>query len=248
MSQYGNMDLGFPGMVTDGTAVEVDTRLAVEEIAFGAPVFVAKGLDDLGYAVSPAAADAVARIVDVTPTIGTAASGTVTLSIGAKTFTATTTSGSTVATVIDSLVAAVNADATAGFTAVDGTTKLTLTAAVAGVNTTTIAVTPGTSGFTFVVAQTTAGSAAIVAYELFGVARATQKELGKYSVTDAVNVLRSGPILVLVGKAVQSGTLAYWDATNKYWTDSASGTTASSWKFRSTTTAAGIASLEAKIN
>lgn len=82
---------------------------------------------------------------------------------------------------------------------------------------------------------------------LQGVAVHTHKEYagsGLYAQGDVVGVLNQGAIQVLVGAAVQATERAYWDSTNKVWTNVSSGNVATPYRFRTSAASGAIADLD----
>lgn len=234
MAAYGNMDRAVAGL-TQGVNVFTHSRIAAETIKYGCAVFAEKGSEELVHSTKKTAANAVARVVSVTPSVTTAAVGTTGVSIRGAAVTVATTAESTGATVIAALVTAVNAAST-GFTASNGTTKLVLTSDAPGSDSTEIAFIAG-GGFTGVVADTTVGSEDVPETVLLGVARYLDKGddsgvVGGYAATDTVPVVRNGLVFVPISGSVQANTTAYWDNTNKVFTAD-SGDLATGYTFRS---------------
>lgn len=183
----------------------------------GFPVFAVKGEDVKAYATKPEAVEHVKRVVEVTPALksgetGAAGSKTVTVTIGAKTFSATTTSAETIASIIDDLVAAINNASTGSesFVAVDGTTKITLTAKDYGSSYNAIAITAGSTDDNVEfdestgVKQTAAGVDAKEGGYFLGIAQRVITH-DEYPAGTPVSVVASGMVWVVVGGDVKSG-------------------------------------------
>lgn len=79
--------------------------------------------------------------------------------------------------------------------------------------------------------------------ELLGVAGRTQKDPGKYSVGDSVNIIRSGKVWVPVAGAVAAQAKAYLTPAG-VWTDEVGTNLATNYIFREGTAGAGLALLE----
>lgn len=194
-------------------------------------VFGRAGEEGTGYTANASAADAVARVVEITPTIAAAAAGgKVSVTIGDKTFEATSTAAtSTVATIIDDLVSAIN-NATTGsplFGATDGTTKLTLTAKTAGAAANAVSITAASTDTGVVVASPTTnktdGADAVTAGFFKGIAIRNAFSAVKHEGNE-VAVCRKGKIWVQVSGSVSVGETAYFTAAGVISSSSTNGT------------------------
>lgn len=227
MTAYGNMDRGFAGM-PQGLEKDVFSRLAAAQVEFGAPVFLQEGNDDSAFpfiadqALITYDADFVASNSIAATVNGVAITPVVYATSHAATFAA-------VVAAIDGLtdVSVVSSDSTARTILVETTGVTTVATSV---------VTLGTSQ-----AGVTVGFA--TSRELGGVAQSTQKTPAYYAQYDAINIMREGTILVAVPVAVDSQQLAYLTSAG-VWTNVSSGNVATNYKFRSSTSGAGLADLE----
>lgn len=224
-NQFGR-SIAAPGLIVPNQPSVIDSGVMQEDknVEGGFPLFGKFGSGAGCWLEKSTAADAVARVVAVTPTIGTAASGTVTLKKnGVSVATATTTSESTVATLVAALAASFSST---GYVAANGTTKLNVTASTAGntSNDDVFTVDAGTSGFTFAVADTTAGSDAVAGGYFKGIAQRTTCMDGFVAGED-VNVVRKGQIWVTVSGEVLDGKPAYL-GSDYAWTADSEGTLA----------------------
>ena len=194
-------------------------------------VFGRQGEEGTGYTANASAANAVARVVELTPTIAAAAAGgKVSVTIGDKTFEATSTAAtSTVATIIDDLVSAIN-NATTGsplFGATDGTTKLTLTAKTAGAAANAVSITAASTDTGVVVASPTTnktdGADAVTAGFFKGIAIRNAFSAVKHEGNE-VAICRKGKIWVQVSGSVSVGETAYFTAAGVISSSSTNGT------------------------
>lgn len=216
----------------------------------GFAVFGRTGEEGTGFTANAAAAVAVARVVEITPAIASAAAGgKVKVTIGEKTFEATSTaSTSTVASIIDDLVSAINNDSTGSdlFEATDGTTKLTLTAKTAGAAANAVSITATSTDTGVSVASPTEnatdGADAITAGFFKGIA--IRNAMGTVKHTgDAVAICRKGKIWVPVSGSVAVGATAYVTASGVI-SSSSSDATAFGKFVTNSTTANGLAVVE----
>jgi hypothetical protein len=232
MPAYGKLDRGFAGLLIngedyiDGTVVVGDTA----GIAFGAPVFVANGIDDTGF---NAKADSLSFVLSAAFVTGNTIAGTVNGSSYSVAF--TTDDATTFAALVTALNALTNTLASGNF----ATRTITITNKAASASATGT-VTGGSSQATVTVTT----SASVL---LLGVAVHTHREyigqaLSEYQ--SVVNVLRSGKVQVAVNAAVHSGDAAYWDATNGYWTNVSGGNLATPYRFRTSAASGGLADLD----
>lgn len=213
-------------------------------------VFGRQGEEGTGYTANASAADAVARVVEITPTIASAAAGgKVSVTIGDKTFEATSTDAtSTVASIIDDLVSAINNASTGSplFGATDGTTKLTLTAKTAGAAANAVSITAASTDTGVVVASPTTnatnGADAVTAGFFKGIAIRNAFSAVRHD-GEEVAVARKGKIWVQVSGSVAVGETAYFTAAGVISSSSSDGTAFG--KFVTNSTAAnGIAVVE----
>jgi len=213
VNQYGK-SIGSPGLVQRNEPSSIASKSLKNAIDAngGFLCFGRYGEDDKAYTVNDGAAAAEARTVDITPTEVTAAIGSVVLyKGGVSVSTAATTAGSTVATLLDDLVANY---ADPLYTAADGATKMTLTAVIEGTdaNDDEFTVNAGTSGFTFAVAVTNAGvdfnpGSVFIGIATLNTTRSTTQE------DDMVGVMSKGTIMVQVSEDVLSEKPVYYDAS-----------------------------------
>lgn len=177
----------------------------------GFPVYARKGLDKKCYKTYVSPVQAVATVFVLTPTLGTAAAGTIKVKRNnVEVASVTTTSSSTVKDVCDAITLAMASDAL--YSVSDNDVKITCTAKTAGANRNadvwTIDV--GESGFTFaaVTAPSTLGVDAVVGSVLLGfVKRESCKDTFKAG--DIVNVVMKGGIQLKAGEAIDSFSSLY---------------------------------------
>lgn len=243
-NEFGR-DIAVPGLVIPNqpyqniTGVMADSSTKVGGFA----VYGVKGDDRKIYATKPSSVNGVARVLEVTPVLGTAAAGTVKVKKnGTVVASATTTSESTVAAVIDALVASWNEDL---YTPTDGTTKLTVTAKAqtADRNVDVFEMEYSADvGFSGAIAQTTAGVTAKEAGYFIGV---VQYEVTKDAFPQGTlaNVIIDGQVMVQVASDVQSGAGAYVDGNGDW---AASGTSISGAKYLTSAKNGGFAVLQIK--
>jgi hypothetical protein len=232
MPAYGKLDRGFPGLLIngedfiDGTVVVADTA----GIAFGAPVFVAKGVDDQGF---NAKADSLSFVLSAAFVTSNTIAGTVNGTAYSVAF--ATDDATTFANLVVALNLLPNTVAAGNF----ATRTITITNKAASASASGT-VTGGASQATVTVTT----SAAVL---LLGVCVHSHREYAGQALAEyqsVVNVLRIGKLQVLVGAAVFSGDAAYWDATNSVWTNVSSGNLATAYRFRTSAASGGLADLD----
>lgn len=243
-NEFGR-DIAVPGLVIhnqpyqnlSGVMADGSTKCG------GFAAYAVKGDDGKIYATKPSSVNGVARVLEVTPVLGTAAAGTVKVKKnGTVVATATTTSESTVASVIDALVASWNEDL---YTPTDGTTKLTVTAkAQTALRNSDVfeMVYSADVGFSGDIAQTTAGVTAKEGGYFLGVVQ-YEKTKDSFPQGATANVIIDGLVMVKVAADVQSGANAYVDGNGDW---AASGTQVTGAKYLSSAKNGGFAVL--KIN
>jgi hypothetical protein len=231
MPAYGKMDRGFAGLLIsgedfiDGTCVVGDTA----GIAFGAPVFVAKGIDDYGF---NAKADSLSFVLSAAFVTANVIAGTVNGSAYSVPF--ATDDATTFANLVAALNLLTNTVAAGNF----ATRTITITNKAAAASATGT-VTSGASQATVTVTT----SAAVL---LLGVAVHSHREYAGQALAEyqsVVNVLREGKLQVVVNAAVLSGDAAYWDAAG-YWTNVSGGNLATAYRFRTSAASGGLADLD----
>lgn len=226
MTAYGNMSTALAGAKFGGNT-EVVSRVAGDTIEFGMPVVAYEADSEKAYqylldkSVLTYSADFIASNATTVTVNGTAA--------------ATITFSDTHANMMIALSAAV--DAIAGVTC--SQTGRILTVTVPGSVATVSTVTVGGS------TQPTSSQVLSCSAGLLGVALRTQNVGGKYLELDAVNVLREGEIWVMTADAVVANKAAYMVAATGAFTDEVSGNVATGYVFRSSTSGAALARLEA---
>lgn len=187
----------------------------------GFPVYGYKGLDKKCYKTHVAAKAAVAAVWNITPTLGTAATGTIKVTRnGVEVATISTTDQSTVKTVVEALVTAFGTDAL--YTLTEDDTKLIATAKVAGANRNgdVWAIDPGTSGFTFAAKLDTLGKDAVIGSVLLGfVKRESCKD--SFKAGDVVNVVMKGGMQLKAGEAIDSYSALYVETAGNTVVDTA---------------------------
>ena len=179
----------------------------------GFPVFGYKGQDKKCYKTYAAPNVAVAAVWNITPTLGTAALGTIkVVRNDVEVAEISTTSASTVKTVVEALVTAFGTDAL--YTLTEDDTKLIATAKVAGANRNgdVWEIYVGTSGFTFASTLATPGEDTVIGSVLLGfVKRESCKD--SFKVGDVVNVVMKGGMQLKAGEAIDSFSALYVETT-----------------------------------
>lgn len=182
-----------------------------EDVALdgGFPVYGYKGQDKKCYKTHAAANQAVAAVWNLTPTLGTAAVGTIkVVRNDVEVAEISTTSGSTVKTVVEALVTAFGTDAL--YTLTEDDAKLIATAKVAGANRNgdVWKIYVGTSGFTFSSTLATPGEDTVIGSVLLGfVKRESCKD--SFKAGDVVNVVMKGGMQLKAGEAIDSYSALY---------------------------------------
>jgi len=176
----------------------------------GFPVYGYKGQDKKCYKTHVASNEAVAAVWNITPSVGTAATGTIkVIRNGVEVAEISTTSESTVKTVVEALVVAFGTDAL--YTLTEDDSKLIATAKVAGAdrNDDVWEIDPGTSGFTFATPTlATQGEDTVIGSVLLGfVKRESCKD--SFKAGDVVNVVMKGGMQLKAGEAIDSYSALY---------------------------------------
>ena len=179
----------------------------------GFPVYGYKGQDKKCYKTYAAPNVAVAAVWNLTPTLGTAALGTIkVIRNDVEVAEIATTSASTVKTVVEALVTAFGTDAL--YTLTEDDTKLIATAKVAGANRNDDVweIYVGTSGFTFASTLATPGEDTVIGSVLLGfVKRESCKD--SFKAGDVVNVVMKGGMQLKAGEAIDSFSALYVETT-----------------------------------
>ncbi len=175
----------------------------------GFPVYGYKGQDKKCYKTYAAPNVAVASVWNITPTLGTAATGTIkVVRNDVEVAEISTTDASTVKTVVEALLTAFGTDSL--YTITEDDTKLIATAKVAGAirNDDVWEIYPGTSGFTFKSKLATTGKDTVIGSVLLGfVKRESYKD--SFKAGDVVNVVMKGGIQLKAGEAIDSFSPLY---------------------------------------
>ena len=186
-----------------------------EDVALegGFPVYGYKGQDKKCYKTYAAPNVAVAAVWNLTPTLGTAATGVIkVVRNDVEVAEIATTTGSTVKTVVEALVTAFGTDAL--YTLNEDDAKLIATAKVAGANRNDDAweIYVGTSGFTFASTLATPGEDTVIGSVLLGfVKRESCKD--SFKAGDVVNVVMKGGMQLKAGEAIDSFSALYVETT-----------------------------------
>ena len=179
----------------------------------GFPVYGYKGQDKKCYKTHEAANVAVAAVWNLTPTLGTAATGVIkVVRNDVEVAEIATTNASTVKTVVEALKTAFGTDAL--YTLTEDDTKLIATAKVAGANRNgdVWEIYVGTSGFTFASTLATPGEDTVVGSVLLGfVKRESCKD--SFKAGDVVNVVMKGGMQLKAGEAIDSFSALYVETT-----------------------------------
>lgn len=188
----------------------------------GFPVYGYKGQDKKCYKTYAAATQAVAAVWNITPTLGTAATGTIkVVRNDVEVAEISTTNQSTVKTVVEALVTAFGTDAL--YTLTEDDSKLIATAKVAGANRNADKweIYPGTSGFTFASTLATSGKDTVIGSVLLGfVKRESCKD--SFKAGDVVNVVMKGGMQLKAGEAIDSFSALYVKTADNTVVDTAS--------------------------
>ena len=175
----------------------------------GFPVYGYKGQDKKCYKTYAAPNVAVAAVWNLTPTLGTAATGVIkVVRNDVEVAEIATTNASTVKTVVEALKTAFGTDAL--YTLTEDDTKLIATAKVAGANRNgdVWEIYVGTSGFTFASTLATPGEDTVIGSVLLGfVKRESCKD--SFKVGDVVNVVMKGGMQLKAGEAIDSFSALY---------------------------------------
>ena len=227
MPAYGALDAAILGQIINGNDFVDSYKVAdAAGIGYGSPVFAANGQDGLAF---NAKADVLSFVLSAAFVTGNTIAGNVN---GQAYSVAYATSD---AATFAALVAAFNA--------------LTDTKAVGDFATRTITITyegasASASGtVTGGASQATVTVTTSATVSLLGVAvhsHTSYASTAKAEFQGAVGVLRIGQIWVKAGVAVLSEQRAYWDATNKVFTNVSSGNIATPWYFKSSGAAADL--------
>ena len=187
----------------------------------GFPVYGYKGQDKKCYKTHEAANVAVAAVWNLTPTLGTAATGVIkVVRNDVEVAEIATTNASTVKTVVEALKTAFGTDAL--YTLTEDDTKLIATAKVAGANRNgdVWEIYVGTSGFTFASTLATPGEDTVVGSVLLGfVKRESCKD--SFKAGDVVNVVMKGGMQLKAGEAIDSFSALYVETTGNKVVDTA---------------------------
>ena len=187
----------------------------------GFPVYGYKGQDKKCYKTYAAPNVAVAAVWNLTPTLGTAATGTIkVVRNDVEVAEISTTAASTVKTVVEALVTAFGTDAL--YTLTEDDAKLIATAKVAGAdrNKDKWEIYVGTSGFTFASTLATPGEDTVIGSVLLGfVKRESCKD--SFKVGDVVNVVMKGGMQLKAGEAIDSYSALYVETAGNTVVDTA---------------------------
>ena len=187
----------------------------------GFPVYGYKGQDKKCYKTYAAPNVAVAAVWNLTPTLGTAATGTIkVVRNDVEVAEISTTAASTVKTVVEALVTAFGTDAL--YTLTEDDAKLIATAKVAGANRNKDKweIYVGTSGFTFASTLATPGEDTVIGSVLLGfVKRESCKD--SFKVGDVVNVVMKGGMQLKAGEAIDSYSALYVETAGNTVVDTA---------------------------
>ena len=175
----------------------------------GFPVYGYKGQDKKCYKTHTAANEAVAAVWNLTPSVDTAAVGTIkVIRNDVEVAEISTTTDSNIKEVVEALVVAFGTDAL--YTLTDDDTKLIATAKIAGANRNDDKweIYPGKSGFTFASTLATPGEDTVISSVLLGfVKRESCKD--SFKVGDVVNVVMKGGMQLEAGEAIDSFSALY---------------------------------------
>jgi hypothetical protein len=188
----------------------------------GFPVYGYKGQDKKCYKTHVTSNVAVAAVWNITPSVDTAATGTIKVTRnGVVVAEITTTADSTVKTVVEALKAEFDNDTL--YTVTEDDTKLIATAKVAGANRNDDVweIDPGTSGFTFATPTlATTGEDTVIGSVLLGfVKRESCKD--SFKAGDVVNVVMKGGMQLKAGEAIDSYSALYVETTGNTVVDTA---------------------------
>lgn len=232
MPPYGPLDEAIVGQIINGTDY-IDSAIVADAagITNGAPAFAAVGEDNK---VFPAKTDGLTFVLSAAFVASNNIAGSVNGTAYSVNF--RTDDATTFQDLVDAFNALHDTIASGNF----ATRTITITNTASGAASASGTVTGGASQATVTV-TTSAGMV------LLGVVGFKHREyngtnFAKYQ--SAVGVLRIGLVWVKVGPKVLSGQQAYWDATNKVFTNVSSGNIATPWYFRSTAAAGALAKLD----
>lgn len=188
----------------------------------GFPVYGYKGQDKKCYKTHAAPNQAEAAVWNLTPSVGTAAVGTIkVVRNGVEVAEITTTTGSNVKGVVEALKAELASDAL--YTVTEDDLKLIATAKVAGANRNKDKweFDVGTSGFTFAEPTlATPGEDTVIGSVLLGfVKRESCKD--SFKVGDVVNVVMKGGMQLKAGEAIDSYSALYVETAGNTVVDTA---------------------------
>lgn len=187
----------------------------------GFPVYGYQGRDKKCYKTYAAATSAVAAVWNITPTLGTAAAGTIkVVRNGVEVAEVSTTTTSTVKEVVEALVTAFGTDALYNLTEDDSKLIATAKAAGANRNADKWEIYPGKSGFTFASTLATSGKDTVVGSVLLGfVKRESCKD--SFKAGDVVNVVMKGGMQLKAGEAIDSFSALYVNTADNTVVDTA---------------------------
>lgn len=226
MPAYGALDVAVPGQLINGEDF-IDSLVVADAdgIAFGAPVFVANGEDGKAF---PAKTDALSFVLSAAFVTANTIAGTVNGTAYSVNF--DTDDATTFAALVTALNALPGTIAVGDF----AIRTITITNTATGAASASGTVTGGASQATVTV--TTSANVSLLGVAVFSHREYAGASLAKYQTS--LSVVRVGRIWVKTGPVVLSGQRAYWDATNKVFTNVSSGNVATPWYFRTTTAAA----------
>lgn len=232
MPAYGALDPAIPGQVINGTDF-IDSAIVADAagIGYGAPAFAAAGEDNK---VFPAKTDGLTFVLSA----AFVASNNIAGSVNGTAYSVNFATDD--ATTFQNLVNAFNLLPDTIASGNYATRTITITNTSTGVAAASGTVTGGASQATVTV--TTSAGMSLLGVTCFKHLEYAGTNSAKYKA--AVGVLRVGLLWVKNGPLVQSGQQAYWDASNKVFTNVSSGNIATPWYFRSSSAASGLVKLD----
>ena len=188
----------------------------------GFPVYGYKGQDKKCYKTHVASNEAVAAVWHITPSVGTADTGTIKVTRNSVAVAEiSTTSSSTVKSVVEALKTVLGTDDL--YTVTEDDIKLIATAKTKGANRNNDVweIDPGTSGFTFATPTlATTGEDTVIGSVLLGfVKRESCKD--SFKAGDVVNVVMKGGMQLKAGEAIDSYSALYVETTGNTVVDTA---------------------------